>query len=89
MHGVAKLFMKVLAVRLAERIDELIAEGQNAFIRGRSLQDNFIYVQGVIRHFHRARNPLVFLKLDIARVFDSVSWPYLLDMLRARGFSDR
>jgi hypothetical protein len=89
MHGVAKLFMKVLAVRLAKRIDELIAEGQSAFIRGRSIQDNFIYVQGVIRHFHRARNPLVFLKLDIARAFDSVSWPYLLDMLRARGFSDR
>jgi hypothetical protein len=44
-------------------------------------------VQQVIRHFHRARSPLIFFKLDIARAFDSVSWPYLLSMLRARGFS--
>ncbi|KAM0866722.1 hypothetical protein ACQ4PT_042446 [Festuca glaucescens] len=45
MHGFAKLFMKVLAVRLAKRIPELIGEGQSAFIRGRSIQDNFLYVQ--------------------------------------------
>jgi hypothetical protein len=87
MHGFAKLFMKVLAVHLAKRIPELIGEGQSAFIRGRSIQDNFLYVQQVIRHFHRARSPLIFFKLDIARAFDSVSWPYLLSMLRARGFT--
>jgi mannosylglycoprotein endo-beta-mannosidase len=29
------------------------------------------------------------VKLDIAKAFDSVSWTYLLDMLRARGFSQR
>jgi hypothetical protein len=29
------------------------------------------------------------VKLDIAKAFDSVSWVYLLDMLRARGFSQR
>ncbi|KAM0914874.1 hypothetical protein ACQ4PT_011243 [Festuca glaucescens] len=89
MHGVAKLFMKVFVVRLAKRIAELVGEGQSAFIRGRSIQDNFLYVQRIIWHFHRARSPLVFLKLDIARAFDSVSWPYPLSMLRARSFSAR
>jgi hypothetical protein len=33
-----------LAVQLAKRIDELIAEGQSVFIRGCSIQDNFLYV---------------------------------------------
>jgi hypothetical protein len=87
MNGFAKLFMKVLVMRLAKRIPELIDEGQSAFIRGRNIQDNFLYVQQVIRHFHHARSPLIFFKLDIARAFDSVSWPYLLSMLRARGFT--
>lgn len=41
------------------------------------------------RHFHRVKCSMLFVKLDIAKAFDSVSWPYLLDMLRARGFGAR
>lgn len=29
------------------------------------------------------------LSVDIAKAFDTVAWPYLLDMLRARGFGSR
>lgn len=32
---------------------------------------------------------MLFLKLDIAKAFDSVSWTYLLDMMRARGFGQK
>jgi hypothetical protein len=81
--------MKMLATRLARRIAELIAPGQSAFIRGRSIQDNFLYVQNLVRHFHRRKTAAILLKLDVEKAFDTVSWPYLLDVLRARGFSPR
>lgn len=29
------------------------------------------------------------LKLDMARAFDSAAWPYLMDILRAKGFGPR
>ncbi|XP_073360030.1 uncharacterized protein [Aegilops tauschii subsp. strangulata] len=89
LHSVAKLFSKVLAMRLAKRIDTLISPTQSAFIKGRCIQDNFIFVQGMARHFHRTKRAAILLKLDIAKAFDTVSWPYPLDMMRARGFGSR
>lgn len=43
-HSLAKLLSKVLALRLAPRIPELISANQTAFIRGRMIHDNFKYV---------------------------------------------
>jgi hypothetical protein len=38
---------------------------------------------------HRRKVPAVLLKLDVARAFDSVYWPFLLSVLRQRGFGRR
>jgi hypothetical protein len=89
MHSFAKLFMKVLATRLASRIDELVGIEQSAFIKGRCIQDNFTYVRALLRRLHRSKTPSLLMKLDISKAFDSVSWTYLLDMLRVRGFGVR
>jgi hypothetical protein len=39
-----------------------------------------------VRHFHRRKTPAILRKLDVEKAFDTVSWPYLLDALHARGF---
>jgi hypothetical protein len=46
-------------------------------------------VQNVIRALHRKKSAAIFLKLDLMRAFDSVSWPFILEVLRARGFGVR
>jgi hypothetical protein len=52
-HSFAKLVTKVLAVRLSTYINKLIAASQSAFIKGRCIQDNFVYVRrGLARHYH-------------------------------------
>jgi hypothetical protein len=38
---------------------------------------------------HRLKLPALLLKLDVARAFDSVSLPFLLSVLRQRGFGPR
>jgi hypothetical protein len=89
MHSISKLLAKVLANRLAPCLDNLISRSQSAFIKGRSIQDNCQYVQGAVNHFHRAKTPMLLLKLDITRAFDSVRWEYLLEVMEQVGFDPR
>jgi hypothetical protein len=44
MHNIAKLLCKMLANRLAPELKRMVSVGQSAFIKGRSIQDNFLYV---------------------------------------------
>ena len=85
-HSVAKLIAKILALRLAPAMKEIISNSQSAFIRGRSIHDNFQYVRSVARRVHRNRTPMLLIKLDISKAFDSVRWDYLLSLLQHIGF---
>jgi hypothetical protein len=89
MHSVAKILAKILANRLAPHLQSIVSTSQSAFIKGRSIQDNYQYIQGAINHFHRSKTPMCFLKLDIAKAFDSVRWDYLLEVMQRLGFGQR
>lgn len=86
MHGAIKIFDKVLACRLAEELPHLIGLHQSAFVKGRALHDNFTLVQSMARRLHALKRPTIMLKLDISKVFDTVQWPFLLEVLHAMGF---
>ena len=85
-HSFAKLVTKVLANRLAGRLQHLVSPNQSAFIKGRFIQDNFMLVQQTARFLHQQKQPRILLKLDISKAFDSVSWPFLLEVLQQLGF---
>ena len=88
-HSVAKLISKLMANRLAGCLDQLISRAQSAFIKKRSIHDNFLYTQNLIKELYRAKYPALFLKLDIAKAFDTVRWDYLLEVLTQLGFGAR
>jgi hypothetical protein len=88
-HSFSKIFSKLLASRLAPLLPELVSPCQSAFIKRRCIHDNFIHVQGIIKEMYKENTPGFFLKLDIAKAFDSVSWPYILELLQALGFGPR
>jgi hypothetical protein len=44
-YNFAKLVTKMLANRLGPHLHELVAANQSAFVRGRSIHDNFMLVQ--------------------------------------------
>lgn len=52
-------------------------------------QDNFRAVLLSCKALHRARVPSIMLKIDIAKAFDFVSWPFLLEVLQQMGFGAR
>jgi mannosylglycoprotein endo-beta-mannosidase len=88
-HAIAKIFTKVLALRLAPLMGQLISTSQSAFIKKRNIHDNFLYVRNLTRRFHRTKTSALLLKLDISKAFDSVRWDYLLSVMQHRGFPTR
>ena len=85
-HSFAKLVTKILANRLASKLDQLVSPNQSAFTKGRFILGNFMLVQHTIKFLHQQKQARVLMKLDITKAFDSVSWPFLLEVLRNLGF---
>jgi len=85
-HSFAKLITKLLVNRLAGYLHQMVSANQSAFIKGRFIQDNFMMVQQTARFLHQQKQPRVLLKLDISKAFDSIFWPFLLEVLQSLGF---
>jgi hypothetical protein len=79
----------LLANKLGPLLDSLVSKCQSAFIKRRSIHDNFLYVQNMVRTMQKLKLPALFLKLDIHKAFDTVSWSYLLEVMQALGFGPR
>jgi hypothetical protein len=88
-HSFGKLFAKGLALRLAPRITELVKINQTAFIRGRRIHDNLRTMQLDCRWLHARRYPIMLLKVNLVKAFDTVAWPFLLEVLEHVGFPRR
>lgn len=88
-HGFGKLVIKILANLLSTKLNDMISTNQSAFIKGRCIQDNFLLVQQTAKFLHQQKLPRILLKLNITKAFDSVSWPFLLEVMWHRGFGDR
>jgi hypothetical protein len=80
-HIFAKIVTKLLANRLATKLSDIVSSNQSAFIKGSCIHDNFILVQQTTKALHLQKEARVFLKLDISKAFDSMSWLFLLEVL--------
>lgn len=88
-HSIGKIFSKLLAKRLAAHLQQLVSQNQSAFIKNRYILDNFNYVRLAAKKLYRTKHKSILLKLDITKAFDTVSWPFLLEVLAHMGFSTR
>jgi hypothetical protein len=87
-HIIGKIISKILANRLAPRMSSLVHESQSAFIKGRSIHENFKFVLSSARLLHSQRKATILFKADLSKAFDSVVWPFLLEILQCMGFSN-
>jgi hypothetical protein len=70
-------------------MDELMAPCQSAFIKGRSIHDNFLYVRNIARWFHRNKTPTLLRKLNISEAFDSGAFGLPSRLTAAKRFPDK
>jgi hypothetical protein len=87
-HSLCKLITKT-SLRLAPHMNSLVLPNQSVFIKGRALHDNFRTVHLSAKSLHARLIPAVLLNIDIAKAFDSVSWPFLFYVLRHMCFPAR
>jgi hypothetical protein len=85
-HSFAKIVTKIMANRLAPKPSNLVSANQSAFVKGRCIHDNFLLVHGTARALHNLQVLRVLLKLDVTKAFDSVSWPFLLEVIQHLAF---
>ena len=69
--------------------DHLVLQNQSAFIKGRSIHDNFRNVQLTCKAMHVKKAACVMLKVNIAKAFDTVAWSFLLEILQHMRFGQR
>nr|CAD1819928.1 unnamed protein product [Ananas comosus var. bracteatus] len=86
-HSIGKLISKVLALRLQRFMDELINPHQTAFIKGRTFFENYSSAHILVHHLYATKRRAAILKIDFERAFDHINWGFLVDLLRARGFT--
>jgi hypothetical protein len=61
----------------------------NCLHQGRQIHENFHAVHLACRWLHAKRCPTMLLKVDLAKAFDSVAWPFLVEMLERVSFPQR
>jgi hypothetical protein len=82
-----KCITKILANRMLPILDSLISRNQSAFLPGRSISENVLLAQELVRNYHRKEgNPRCTMKIDLMKAYDSVDWEFILHCLTCFGF---
>lgn len=85
-----KSISRLIHERIANILPEYISPNQSGFIRGRSITENVLLAQEIIKDINK-RNKWqnVMVKLDMTKPYDRVSWIFITKVLRKFGFSER
>ena len=84
-----KIITKVLLARITPLLPKVISPNQSGFVKGRLLNDNALLAQEMFHELPKCSPaPNVALKLDMAKTYDRVKWPFLLKVLDRMGFPE-
>ncbi|XP_019177748.1 PREDICTED: uncharacterized protein LOC109172953 [Ipomoea nil] len=87
-----RIMAKVITARMKRLMGDIISDTQSAFISDRLITDN-ILIAAEIGHFLNRKQCGITgwgaLKLDMAKAYDRMEWPFLRSMMLALGFDER
>ncbi|XP_074266680.1 uncharacterized protein LOC141589959 [Silene latifolia] len=82
-----KSISKILCSRLPLVLPDIISRNQGAFVKGRSILENILICQDLVRLYFRAMaSPKCMFKLDLQKAYDSIEWSFVEQMLVALNF---
>ncbi|XP_074271262.1 uncharacterized protein LOC141595191 [Silene latifolia] len=82
-----KTISKIISTRLSTVLPHLIGPEQAAFVKGRSIHENIMLSQSLVKGYGRKYlTPRCLIKVDIRKAFDSLQWSFIENMLLALKF---
>ncbi|XP_042969076.1 uncharacterized protein LOC122301760 [Carya illinoinensis] len=85
-----KVFSKILVRRLSPNLNKIISPEQGAFLPGRSIFENISLAQEMIHMLNKkVRGGNTFIKIDMAKAYNSIDWDFLIHVMASFGFSER
>lgn len=89
-NTVYKCIPKIIANRLREVLPGFVSENQSAFVYKRSIADNVLLSQELLRNYHRNDgSPRCTMKIDLMKAYDSIQWDFIINVLSAIGTPDQ
>ena len=59
---------------------------KNGFIKSKYILDNIFSIWEGMGWAHKSKQPAIFLKIDFAKAYDHIEWPFILAILQPLGF---
>ena len=85
-NTIYKCISKIIAARIKGCLPDIISPAQTAFVQGRSIADNILLTQELMKNYHLDSGlPRCALKIDLKKAYDSISWDCILGILSVMG----
>lgn len=85
-----KIISKILADKLASILPNIISKEKRVFIYERNIMDFTCLTSEAINNLdNNNKHVNLALKVDIAKVFDTINWEFLLKVIKSFGFSQK
>jgi hypothetical protein len=69
-------------------MSRIINKCQSVFIKGRNIMDGVMILREIVHDVKVRKKDGVILKLDFEKAYDKISWEFLFEMLKQRGFCE-
>ncbi|XP_074290971.1 uncharacterized protein LOC141617705 [Silene latifolia] len=84
---VYKCIAKLLCNSLGQVLPDIVSCNQGAFIKGRTILENVLICQDLVRLYkRRSASPRCLLKIDLRKAYDTVEWGFVQAMLQKLNF---
>ena len=83
-----KILTKLLATRLQKVLPNIISEDQTGYIKGRYIGENIRTILDLFEYTNNKIDPGIIMFLDFEKAFDTISWEFLFDTLKAFNFGN-
>ncbi|XP_024014231.1 uncharacterized protein LOC112088180 [Eutrema salsugineum] len=85
-----KVISKIVANCLKIVLPKFISQNQSAYVKNRLLMENVLLAAELVKHYHKTSlSSRYAMKIDISKAFDSVQWPFLINVLTALDFPEK